>query len=301
MNKLISIVIILKNDLGIIDTITGLNQQDYKGKFEIIVVDRSTINYPIINSKIPVTWVKFDPKGKRFTIPHQRNLGVKTSQGDIIAFLDANCLPNKDWLSKLVAPIIEEGENIVAGVTLSRHKETINDIGYQKLKTKKYIFESGTNNLTFKKEIVKKIGYFDESFDYGSDVEFTWRAVRAGYKIRFVPDAISYHDWGGTKEELGRTLLYGSARARILFKHWRTHWQNLLGQDSPVILYPTLILLLPLIFIFPWYPLVFVLLVLKNINEPNPVGIVLKHIVYGWGVLTELKYQMQKLIFGHHD
>ncbi len=294
-----SVVIILKNDLGVIETINGLNKQDYKGKFEIIVVDRSTITYPKFVSKIPLRWINFDAKGKKYTIPEQRNEGIKQSKGEIVAFIDASCVPNKNWLTEIVKPIEEQGEKMVMGKTGSVGSSTLNDLAYKKLENTKYVTEAPTINLAITKEVFEKVGLFDTDLEYGSDVDFTWRAVERRIKIKYQKTAFIVHNWGVAKEEVKRTTLYGKARARILIKHFRTHWKNLLGKDSPVILYPTLILLLPLTIIFPWYPIVFVLLVIKNIKEPNPAGIVLKHIIYGWGVLIELKDQLIKWLKKH--
>jgi GT2 family glycosyltransferase len=294
---MISVVIILKNDLGIVNTIKELNDQDFSGKFEIVVVDRSTMVYPKIISKVPLRWIKYDPKGKRYTIPEQRNVGVKEAKGDIVVFLDANCIPKNDWLTKMVEPIINENENIVFGVTQSTNEKSLNNIPRKKYGHNKYVTEAWTNNLAFKTKILDKIGYFDETFDYGSDAEFSWRSINAGYKIRLQPEAISFHDWGDTNEELKRSILYGKARARLYLKHYKTHWMNLFGKDSPVLLYPVLILGLPITLVFPWYLLVFPILILKNIKEQNPFGVLTKHLFYGWGILIELKNQALNKLF----
>lgn len=283
-----SIIIILKNDLGIIDTITGLNKQNFSKKFEIIVVDRSTISYPKIRSKIPLTWIDYDSKGKRYTIPEQRNVGIKKAKGEVIVFLDASCKPNQDWLENILEPIDKNGESIVMGRTGSEGGSTLNDLSYEKNLSVKYVSEAPTINLAIKKSVFSKVGFFDENLEYGSDVDFTWRSINQGYKIRYQPRAYATHDWGDKKQELKRTILYGRARARLLWKHKKTRWKNIFTSDSPVILYPTLIIGLPIAFFYPQYLLLFILLILKNIREPNPVGIVIKHIVYGWGVILEI-------------
>jgi GT2 family glycosyltransferase len=289
---IISIVIVNKNDLSIVDTIRGLNKQDYQGKYEIIVVDRSSIDYPKFKSGVPLRWIIFDPKGKRYTIPEQRNRGIKEAKGDIIVFLDASCIPETNWLTELVNPIKKEEEKIVMGKTGSIGRNTLNDLIYEKLKDTIYVDEAPTINLALDKVVFDKTGYFDEKLEYGSDIDFTWRAIDKGYKIRYQQTAFVKHNWGDGNKELKRTILYGKGRTRLLIKHFKTRWTRLFGNDSIVILYPIIILCLPIAIIFPWYLLVFPLLVLKNIKEPNSVGIVLKHIIFGFGVLIELKNQL---------
>ncbi len=283
----ISIIIILKNDLGIVDTLEALNKQQYDGKFEVIVVDRSTIKYPKIIHDFPLNWINYDPKGKRYTIPQQRNVGVKQATGDIIVFLDASCVPEEHWLEEITKPIIHGSEVIVMGRTGSAGGKTLNDLAHEKLKQSKYVSEAPTINLAIKRSVFSVVGSFDEQLEYGSDVDFSWRSIDSGLKIKYQPTAFLTHDWGDQKQ-IKRTILYGRARARLLIKHRATRWKNLFSSDSPVVIYPLLILGLPISIVYPPYLLLFVLLVLKNIKEPNPIGIVAKHIVYGWGVILEI-------------
>jgi len=56
--------------------------------------------------------------------------------------------------------------------------------------------------MAFKKEIIKRAGFFDEKFNYGSDMDFTWRTTDLGYKIRYNKDATIYHDWGNLQQEI---------------------------------------------------------------------------------------------------
>lgn len=287
MNKKISIVIIVKNDIAVIDTIKSIKIQDYVGKFEVIIVDRSTIKYPKISTFFPVKWIRFNSNSKRYTIPDQRNLGISKSSGDIVVFIDASCIADPKWLSSLVLPISQGNESIVMGRTGSVGRSTLNDLKYKKLEHAKYSEEAPTINLAIHRKVFDDIGMFDETFEYGSDMDFTWRLIDAGYKIRYEPRAYVEHNWGGYTDEIKRSILYGKARPRLYLKHYKTRLHYLLGQDSPTLLYPLLILGLPIAFIFPWYLLVFPALVLKNILEPNPVGIVIKHLFYGCGILVE--------------
>jgi GT2 family glycosyltransferase len=289
---MISIIIIVKNDLEIVNTIEGINRLDYLGDAELIIVDRSTITYPKVKSRLPLRWIRYDPKGKRYTIPEQRNEGVNQAKGDIIVFIDANCVPEKDWLTALVKPISEENEQIVMGRTGSIGKPTSYDVGYDKLRDTMYVQEAPTVNLAITRHVFETVGVFDESLEYGSDIDFTWRAIDKGYSIRYQPSAFVAHNWGDSKKELKRTILYGKARARLLTKHIRTRWRHLLGKDADVLVYPTLILFLPIAIVFPWYLCLFPLLVLRHMNEPNPIGIVIKHTIYGCGVLIEVKNQL---------
>ena len=219
LNK-ISIIIIVKNERGIADTLAHLVAQEKPVPTEILVIDAS---HPDTLKDIReryqnVKWYQFVPKIKnKSSIPEQRNYGVKKAEGDIIVFIDANCIPVGGWLTKLTAPILSGEEQITAGpfgsVNISSRivstKENLHE----------YLTCSGTGNLAFRKSVWEKVGGFDENFLYGSDVDFTWRCVDADYRIRSVPDAAVSHDWGTQAENLKRSFKYGKARADLLMKH----------------------------------------------------------------------------------
>jgi len=60
---------------------------------------------------------------------------------------------------------------------------------------------SGTALVT-KKEILDKVGYFDETFFmYGEEADLCWRMNRAGYRLVFIPGSVVYHYGMGTMEK----------------------------------------------------------------------------------------------------
>lgn len=299
---MISIIIIVKNDRGVEMTLEHLHKLHTKYKTEIILVDASEGKLDDIKVKFPlVNWINFkNTKNKRITIPEQRNIGLKNAKGDIIVFTDASCVPEKNWLEELLKPINIENEKIVMGRTGSVNKYTLNDIYHDKLKESKYVSEAPTINLAIAKEVLLNIGIFDEDLEYGSDVDLTWRATENGYSIRYQPKAIVNHDWGTPTDEFKRTYYYGKARTRILLKHLSSKWKNLFTVDSPVLLYPTLILSLFAILVFPFYFFIFAivntLLLIKNAKEPYPMIIIGKHYIYGLGVLAEIYDQIKSFV-----
>jgi len=59
------------------------------------------------------------------------------------------------------------------------------------------------------------MGFFDEKFNYGPDMDFTWRIPQEAYKIRRNKNAFIYHDWGNLKQEIKKAFRYGEARVRL--------------------------------------------------------------------------------------
>jgi GT2 family glycosyltransferase len=291
MKNLISIVIINKNDRALATTLEACSTLPDKLDYELIVVDSSEGKLDDIARQFPsVKWIPFTPrKDKPITIPEARNTGVRAAKGNIIVFIDANCLPQKNWLTKLTQPILKQHESIVAGATRSQNKSTTHDLPMKENRTKQYITECPTINLAFTRELCDAIGGFDECFDYGSDVDFSWRVIDAGVRVRYEPAAIISHDWGDRKQEMHRSFLYGKARTRLYRKHKKIG--RLLTHDMILVIYPIYIVgLIPLTIIWPWYPLLLVIPALKNYNK-KPLATLIDHFAYSFGALDEIFVQ----------
>lgn len=279
----ISIIIIVKNDRGIADTLAGLKTQKKTSLTEVIVIDASTPSLLAdIREQYPdIRWFHFVPViSNKTSIPEQRNFGIRHALGEVIVFIDANCIPSENWLIELTDPIFNGTETITAGsFRASNPKSRVN---IQPIDTKgDYLYSSGTGNLAFKKEIWERVGGFDESFLFGSDVDFTWRCVDMGNKIRFISKAVVSHDWGDLNDEIKRSFTYGKARARLLKKHPH-RLKSLLGDSLVITAYTIYIIGLPLTFYFWWYPFLIIIAVIKNIND-KPFKTVFLNFIYTLG------------------
>jgi len=289
---MISVVIISKDEPVIDATLTAVRGQmaDLAVPYEILVVDASDGRLDDIRRthESDVRWIQFErPTGVRVTIPHQRNAGVRAAVGDVIVFTDAGCHPEAGWLANLIAPLLA-GEDVTAGLTLAA-AEGLNPYrngGMLHLLPDGYLKECPTINMAFRRKVFDAIGGFDESFAYGSDSDFSWRLVDAGFRILAVPDAIVRHDWGGRRRQLRRSYMYGKARARLYRKH-RSRRRRVLRDDPVVVVYPLFLLGLPLTLIFPLYPALLLIPAWRN-RSAGVFTVLADHLVYGAGVLAEL-------------
>lgn len=289
---MISIVIISKDEVSLDYTVTDVIRQaeSLKESSEVVVVDASDgrLDQIRVRHEINVRWIAFtQPPGVRVSIPHQRNAGVYAARGEIIVFTDAGCRPARDWLARLVAPLLQ-GEQITAGLTLATPGSTglYDDTARRQALESPYLTECPTINLAFTRKVFDAIGGFDENFAYGSDIDFTWRLTDAGHRIRSVPDAVVRHDWGGWSRQLRRSYVYGKARARLYRKH-RARLRHILRDDPMVVVYPLFILGLPLTFLIPFYPALLLVPAWRN-RSNGAVRVVVDHLSYGVGVLMEL-------------
>jgi GT2 family glycosyltransferase len=287
----ISVVVISKDEPALDDTLRAVERQAgaLAEPGEVVVVDASEGRLDGVRRRHPgVRWLDFTrPPGVRISIPHQRNAGIRTAAGDVVVFTDAGCEPADGWLARLVAPIREEGEDVVAGRTGSTGEERgLYDTHAASLHGSEYLDECPTINLAFRRAAWERIGGFDERFEYGSDIDFSWRLVDAGYRIRGAADAFVRHDWGDPRRQLKRSWAYGRARARLYRKHpgrIRTGWRR----DPVPFAYPLFLLGLPLTRRVPAYPLLLALPALRNRDE-GPARVIADHLVLAAGVLREV-------------
>lgn len=289
---MISIVVISKNEPGIDSTLSdiAIQARELDESSEIIVIDASgnRLNYIRERHEGTVRWEPFQPPpGVSVSIPHQRNAGVRSSTGEIIVFTDAGCRPQPGWLKKLTDPIFR-GEQVTAGpaVTAS-HAPGLYDRAIGVADSSDYLSECPTINMAFHRQVFDAIDGFDERFSYGSDIDFSWRLVDAGYRIRSVPEAVIIRqDLGSWRRQLRRSYSYGRARARLYEKH-RTRMRKIMRTDPIVVVYPAFLLGLPLAVIFPFYPALLLIPAWRN-RSLGAARVLTDHLAFGAGVLAEL-------------
>lgn len=290
---MVSIIIIVKNDRRIQNLLYALQVQIKRNPhltFEILVIDASEGRLDDIKNTTPFAkWINFVYKGeKKITIPEQRNLGIKKAKGEFIIFIDSDCIPENEWLTEIITPLQSEQEDIVAGKVIFSDKHSSHHIEVEKNIDRKYLDEAPTMNLAIKSKIFNIIGEFDTDFSCGEDVDFLWRARKAGFKIRSNPQAVIYHDQGNIVNELRRMYVYGKARPKLYRKH-AYRYKFFLGNDLLTILYPIYLFFIPFAFIFPTYLLISVIIIAKYIRN-HPERLILFKIMYGSGVLKELVF-----------
>jgi GT2 family glycosyltransferase len=163
---------------------------------EIIVVGRddagSLAAFPdvrFVDTKVPVCAAK------------ARNLGMQASSGDLFLFLDADCIPQPNWL-EIHLQKQASGEVVVGGsVALhgsnywaqSDNVSMFHDFVPQQ--PAGYRFLLPTLNLSVHRAIFEQVGGMDESFPGAAaeDADWTVRMRLAGFKLFFEPRATIQH------------------------------------------------------------------------------------------------------------
>ena len=139
-----------------------------------------------------------------------RNAGVRAGAGDVIAFTDADCTVEADWLAHLVDALEDPSVGIAGGPIraraganrIERYGEGIHD--HRKaieLYSPPYAI---TMSWASRRDVVAELGGFDEDLRRGEDVDLSYRIFQSGYKLSFVRDAVVYHRNEGTQFGLFR-------------------------------------------------------------------------------------------------
>jgi len=128
-----------------------------------------------------------------------RNRGILEARHPVVAFTDADCVVDRDWLRELVAPLEDttvgiSGGRILAvrpcnpaqeyGEWLHDHERAIR--GYKP----PYVI---TMNWASRRSVLLEAGGFDESLFRGEDVDLAYRVLQAGYRLTYCASAVIHH------------------------------------------------------------------------------------------------------------
>lgn len=132
-----------------------------------------------------------------------RNRGAAESQGPIILFTDADCIPKADWLYEMVEPFRKDSGVIgVKGVYLTRQRQLTArfvqleyEDKYDKMAQDQEIDFIDTYAAGYRKAVFLEMGGFDGRFPVAcaEDVDLSFRMADHGHKLVFAPRAIVYH------------------------------------------------------------------------------------------------------------
>lgn len=141
-----------------------------------------------------------------------RNAGIAKAQGEIIAFIDDDCIADPEWLNELLKSFDDPSAGIAVGNTVYRNH------GYECHFPERIVrnFGSwpGAGNIAYRKSVFDSVGGFDNFFDAynNEDTEMAIRAVAAGFQIRTCAKAVVYHQPTFWKID---TLLASSRNASV--------------------------------------------------------------------------------------
>jgi cellulose synthase/poly-beta-1,6-N-acetylglucosamine synthase-like glycosyltransferase len=193
---------------------------------EILVVDNGSSDgtAALIQTR-PVRYLREPKRG----VSNARNRGIAESTGEILAFVDADCLVEPQWLTELVSPF-EDPEVGAVGGNLE-HSPPANAAERQAVRLlgdwQQFAFASDpaypiTANAAYRRDVLERIGPFDPHMTRAQDVELGLRfQERSGLRLAFAERATARHrnrstQLGFFRQQLG--WAYGAGLVGIKYE-----------------------------------------------------------------------------------
>lgn len=207
MKPKVSIVIPTLGRETLYPLVKNLLKQKVNFGYEIVLIPQIRLRETLLKDER--IKINYEPLGKGFA--HYRNVGIEKSDGDIVVFIDDDELPmNNLWLSNITKLILSGKEKVVtAGVRIKLGQGYLTDsisllgfpgggaIGFKTMwhvDNKSHTTHLCSGNLAITKNLLSKIGNFDNSFKSGSeDVNLADRLVESKIKIKYSEEATVYH------------------------------------------------------------------------------------------------------------
>ncbi|WP_067052371.1 glycosyltransferase [Methanofollis ethanolicus] len=212
----ISVVVPVRNGVPKIERCLQALLNQTLQPYEIIVVDGHSTDATVEIARKFQTRVVFEDYG---TVGGARQVGVEEAGGDYVAFTDADCIPQKDWLENLVREF-EDGiagvgggiKNIGTGLweesialALDTFLGSANSVQDRVLPGKRVVRSiSGCSSMYRKKDLVT-VGGFDVKLSINEDTELNTRMQRLGTLV-YTPDALVHHNQERTIVEFVRRM-----------------------------------------------------------------------------------------------
>ena len=207
-----------------LESLRNLNYADH----EIILVDDgSTDTTPQLAEQFPN--VRYFRHQQNLGLSAARNTGISAATGEIVAFTDADCRADEDWLYHLVNDLADGefagmgGHNLLPAddsFTAAAVMVSPGGPAHVMLTDREAEHIPGCN-MAFLRSALVAIGGFDPIYrKAGDDVDICWRLQQAGYKIGFSPSAFVWHYRRSTiGDYLRQQRGYGEAEALLVRKH----------------------------------------------------------------------------------
>jgi cellulose synthase/poly-beta-1,6-N-acetylglucosamine synthase-like glycosyltransferase len=204
----VSIIIPVKNEeLLIANCLKSLRELNYpKDRYEIIISDGLSTDNTV---KIAQNYGAKIVSNIGQTVAPGRNIGFEASRGEIIAFSDADCVMDKNWLANAIKYFNDESVAGAGGPNLA----PANESAFGKAVRFLFLFGSMMSgsvyvsdsqvikraislpgcNAIYKRKALEKVMPTDETLLTCDDVEMNYQLIKQGYKLLYTHDVIVWH------------------------------------------------------------------------------------------------------------
>jgi len=265
--SLVSIVIPCRNEVKYISNLlNSIKNSDYPlSLIEILIIDgmstdgtRDLIIDDFMSSSNNIKLIDNIMQKTPFAF----NLGINKSYGDYIIIFGSRHVISKNYISEVVN-ILDKNKEIgcVGGVVDNVYENKISKVistamaspfgigfsNFRSIKVDSYVDTIGSP--AFRKEIFNELGLFDERLTRNQDDDFSYRLIKAGYKILLNSNiSIKYNVRANFYKLFLQYKQYGYWKVYVNKKHKTV---TTLRQLFPIVFVLSLLLLPFLSFLFP--------------------------------------------------
>ena len=318
MEPMVSIIIPVRNDAGLLENcLQSISELDYpKERVEVVIADGMSTDRSIEVSRAHGALVI---ENKKQTVSPGRNIAFEHSRGDIIAFTDADCIVDKNWIRNALKYFEGDENNVgcVGGPNLTPSDESdfgraVGFVFNQGLFAAGSIYAREINkifevksipgcNAIYRREALQKVMPIDETLLTCDDTELNQRLLDNGYRLLYTPDVFVWHYRRPNPKGLFKQMYrYSIGRLQVGKRDHRminpTH--ILVGLSLPLGLLLLLISPIAFLYLLSLYLLLLVVYAGKALKEKGSssvalrVAAVITIILCGWslGFVRETVY-----------
>lgn len=217
-----------------LDALAG---QKWRYAWEIIIADNGSTD----NSRQIIEGFRFSLPNLRVVEAHDkrgasyaRNMAMQKAKGDRFAFCDTDDQVGEGWIAN-IGEALDKFDIVVSKLDDRKlNQQWLRDLWESSADNSLESFlgflpAAATYGLGFTRRVYERVGVFDESLPRMSDIDYTWRAQLAGFKLQPLPHAVVHYRYRDSlKRMFKQAFLDGQAQVMLYIKY-REHgmsWES---------------------------------------------------------------------------
>jgi glycosyltransferase involved in cell wall biosynthesis len=206
------------------DCLTTVLAQDLGDPFEVLVADSGGDGTAeIVSREFP--GVRLLKSGTRMSAELARNWGARQATGSVLAFIDSDCLADRDWLRRLCVTIEGGAYDGVGGAIGNANGANAASWAGYFCEFREFLPGGPAidatyltpGNVAYRRETFEKTGGFPDGYFPLEDQIFYTRLRAAGARIRFDPSIVVRHvHRSEVTTFLAHQAKIGAANARVV-------------------------------------------------------------------------------------